>query len=73
MSFSLDTRGAAISRERSIQSGTPGLDPTHGVIVGNSFYYIANSGWNELKDDGSVRRGVRLTPAAVMRAPLRDL
>ncbi len=68
--FGLDGAHAAIFRERVIASGTPGLDPNHGVLVGSTFYYIANSGWNELASDGSLRRGARLTPAVIMRAQL---
>lgn len=71
-SFTFAPGRAGISRERIIASGTPALDPTHGVLIGAAFYYIANSGWNELADDGSVRRGARLTPAVVMRARLGD-
>jgi hypothetical protein len=32
-------------------------DPTHGVIVGNSFYFIGNSGWNRVSDDGQLTPG----------------
>ncbi|MFZ1099345.1 MAG: hypothetical protein WAN26_08065 [Steroidobacteraceae bacterium] len=50
--------------ERSAASGT---DPTHGVVVGDTFYYIANSGWAQLDEHGSVRAGVSLSPARIMR------
>ncbi|HEY2858988.1 MAG TPA: hypothetical protein VGJ21_11270 [Terracidiphilus sp.] len=42
-------------------------DPTHGVFVGDDFYYIANSGWNQLDDHGDVKAGSRLTAARIMR------
>ncbi|MGA7410344.1 MAG: hypothetical protein WBW33_07650, partial [Bryobacteraceae bacterium] len=32
-------------------------DPTHGVVVGNSFYFIGNSGWNRMSDDGKLTPG----------------
>jgi hypothetical protein len=32
-----------------IESGTAGFgDPTHGVLVGDDFWYIANSGWDRV-------------------------
>ena len=55
----------AMLEATTIESGTERLDPTHGVLAGNAFYYIANAGWNQLAPDGSVRRGARLTPAVI--------
>jgi hypothetical protein len=49
------------------QSASSGCDPTHGVIVGNSFYYIANSGWARLDEHGNVRPGIKLSSALIMR------
>ncbi len=39
-------------------------DPTHGVMVGNDFYYIVNSGWDRVGDDGVLKPG---TAAAVWK------
>jgi len=37
-----------------IEANWPGLgDPTHGVLVGNVFYFIVNSGWDRIGDDES--------------------
>jgi hypothetical protein len=41
--------------------------PTHGVVVGDTFYYIANSGWDALDPDGSVKPGVTMTASLVMK------
>ena len=41
-------------------------DPTHGVRVGDAFYYIANSGWDALNPDGSVKPGVTMAASLVM-------
>lgn len=39
-----------------LERGTPVLDdPTHGVMVGDAFYFIARSGWSRVRDDGSLR------------------
>ena len=70
VSFSLDASHSRIATQMVIESGTAGLDPSHGVIVAGSLYYIANSGWNELASDGSVKRGATLTPAFIMRTRL---
>lgn len=65
--FRLDSSLARIRSEEIIASGVPDLDPTHGVVVGGDFYFIANSGWNQLANDGTVRPGARLSSAVVMR------
>jgi hypothetical protein len=48
------------------QSASPGCDPTHGVLVGDIFYYIAHSGWARLDEHGKVRLGMAASPALVM-------
>lgn len=45
-------------------------DPTHGVIVDNSFYFIANSGWDRMDDDGKFSAGA---PAEIWRLDLGKL
>jgi sugar lactone lactonase YvrE len=66
--FKLDSTVTQIVSEEVIERATPTLgDPTHGVVVGDSFYYIANSGWNNLDDCGNVKAGSKLTPARIMR------
>jgi hypothetical protein len=32
-------------------------DPTHGVIVGDDFYFIANSGWDRVDQSGTIAPG----------------
>jgi sugar lactone lactonase YvrE len=66
--FKLDSTMTQIVSEEIIERATPTLgDPTHGVVVGDSFYYIANSGWNSLDDAGNVKADSKLTPARIMR------
>jgi hypothetical protein len=56
---------------KPLESNSAGLGvPTHGTLVGNSFYFLANSGWNQLADDGSLKPGGKLTSAAVLRITL---
>lgn len=68
IAFSLDPAHLAVASERIVERATSTLgDPTHGVWVGTTFFYIANSGWNALDEHGAVRSTSRLTPAIVMR------
>jgi hypothetical protein len=69
--WTLDKDHERIISEKIIERASPTLgDPTHGVIVGNDFYYIANSGWDKLGDDGTPAPGAILTPAHIMRVQL---
>jgi hypothetical protein len=53
MRFSLD-----LQKQEVLEANWPGLgDPTHGVIVGKAFYFIANSGWGEYDDHGKKKAG----------------
>lgn len=45
-------------------------DPTHGVIAGNGFYYITNSGWDAFDDHGQLKPGEKLTNPVIMKFPL---
>ena len=64
----LDKPGEHVLSGQIIERATPTLgDPTHGVVVGGFFYYIANSGWDQLDEHGSVKTGGRLTSGRIMR------
>ncbi len=66
--LTLDPSLKQVAGSKIIEQSTPTLgDPTHGVLVGASFYYIANSGWSELDDHGDLKPGSRMTPARIMR------
>jgi hypothetical protein len=53
-----------------VERATPGLgDPTHGVVVGNQFYFIANSGWDRFGDDGHITNPTG-TPARLEKTKL---
>lgn len=66
--FRLNVGFTGIVSEQVIERSTPTLgDPTHGVVAGDSFYYIANSGWDVLDDHGELKSGTKLTPARIMR------
>jgi hypothetical protein len=64
----LDQSQMNVVSEDVIERATPTLgDPTHGVVVGDWFYYIANSGWDVLDERGEVKAGAKLSPGLVMR------
>jgi hypothetical protein len=72
--FSLDSSLTRISSETIIERSTESLgDPTHGVVIGADFYYIANSGWDTLDDHGVVKPNAKITPPRVMRIALTAL
>jgi hypothetical protein len=59
MAFFLDRSQSAVVSEQVLERA-PRTDPTHGVFVNDSFYYIANSGWGVLDGHGTVRRLVKI-------------
>ena len=69
--FELDPALTHILRWEALESNSPGLGaPTHGTVVGRDFFFLANSGWDQLGDDGAVKAGARLTPPQVRRLAL---
>lgn len=68
--FALDSRFARVTGWTVIERASPGLgDPTHGIVVGDAFYFLANSGWDRFGDDGAIKPGAA-APPAILRAPL---
>jgi hypothetical protein len=71
VAFLLNSAEAKVTGERVIERSTDSLgDPTHGVVVGTDFYYIANSGWDKLDEHGDLAQGKTATPARVMKVAL---
>lgn len=68
----LDRSRESVVTEEIIERATATLgDPTHGVVIGDWFYYIANSGWDVLGEHGDVKAGEKLSQGLVMRFRLR--
>ncbi len=62
----LDSSLTRILEWKTIEANWEGLGaPTHGVIVGKQFYFIANSGWDQLNDDGKTKEGAAFTAPTV--------
>lgn len=71
IAFNVDAKISRVLSETVIERSTPTLgDPTHGVIVGGSFYYIANSGWDTLDEHGNRKSGTKATPSLIMKVRL---
>jgi hypothetical protein len=71
MRFTLNGSRTGVLSEGILERATPTLgDPTHGVVVGDYFYYIANSGWDALDDHGNLLKGKELPTARVMRTKI---
>ena len=57
--------GNASSRSTVLERARPDYaEPTLGVVVGNELYYIANSQWEQFRDDGGIERAGRAASAA---------
>jgi len=60
----LDTAMTRVLDAQVLERAKPAVsDPTHGVIVGDTFYFIARSGWDRVHEDGTI------TPAGADDAP----
>jgi hypothetical protein len=63
--FSLDASRQRIVGERLIER-SPSGDFTHGVYVGESFYYLAQAGWNSLDEHGQAKSAAAPPTARIM-------
>ena len=71
VAFTLDPTFTKIESQTIIERSTSTLgDPTHGVVIDNDFYYIANSGWDVVDDHGNMKPGATPSVPRMMRAHL---
>ncbi len=73
VAFERDGAGSKIIAQHLIERAGALGDPTHGVFVGRAFYFIANSGWNSLDEQGRVKPDAPLTPARIVRLDLSQI
>ena len=60
IAFTLNATLSRVEAETVFERSTATLgDPTHGVVVGKNFYYIANSGWDIVDDHGNFKPGTK--------------
>ncbi len=68
----LDASMTRIVRWSTLEANTPQLrEPTHGVLVGDKFYFIATSGWDRFAPDGTITPGAALEKPVVMVIEVR--
>lgn len=69
--FDLTATMTRVLSESVIERGTATLgEPTHGIVVGDYFYYIANSGWDSLDEHGVLKELKAMAAPSIMRAKL---
>lgn len=67
----LDSSGLVAGKLEVLAQNLEGWnEPTHGVIDGDAFHYIATSNWPAYDDEGKVRDGAVLAPLRVMTISL---
>jgi hypothetical protein len=67
MRFSADLR-----KQQVLEANTPELgEPTHGTIVGDAFYLIANSGWDAYDEQGKKKPGSKPVESTVRKILLQ--
>lgn len=67
----LDSTGTSAERLDVLAQNLDGWnEPTHGVVVGDEFRYIATSNWPAYDDAGDPRKDARLVPLRIMSIPL---
>lgn len=67
----LSDAGAHIERLEVLDRHLPLADePTIATILDDRLYYIANSQWPQYEEDGRLRDGAHLVPAAILELPL---
>ena len=65
--FSLDLRTQEV-----LEANTPRLgEPTHGTFVGDDFYFLANSGWNEYDGNGKRKEGAQPVQSEVRKLQVK--
>lgn len=64
----LDADQRRVTRCDVLERGEPLGEPTHGVVIGDTFVYLANSGWNQLDEHGKPRAA--LTAPEIRKLPL---
>ena len=71
LEMSLDSHGDAITAWRVLEQGSPRLgEPNHGVIVGQNYWFIGDSGWDRAGDDGRFDETAPGRPPVLLRMRL---
>jgi sugar lactone lactonase YvrE len=67
----LDGDGRRVVAEDVLERARPDYaEPTLGVVVGRTLYYVANSQWERFRDDGTIEGPAELEAPLVLKLPL---
>jgi len=67
----LDEAGRRLASMEVLERARPDYaEPTLGVLVGPSLYYVANSQWERFREDGTLDTSTPLQSPLVLRLPL---
>jgi len=67
----LDGNGRRIVAADVLERARPDYaEPTLGVVVGSTLYYVANSQWEQFREDGTIEAPTELKAPLVLRLPL---
>jgi hypothetical protein len=67
----LDGDGRRIVSAEVLERARPDYaEPTLGVVVGRTLYYVANSQWERFREDGTIDTPEALRNPLVLRLPL---
>jgi sugar lactone lactonase YvrE len=67
----LDGDGRRILAAEVLERARPDYaEPTLGVVVGSALYYVANSQWEQFREDGTIEAPAELKAPLVLRLPL---
>lgn len=69
----LERRGRKVARMRVLAANLKAFDePTLGAVVGNDFYFVANSQWNKFRDDHTLPPPDQLMRPQILRIAIGD-
>jgi sugar lactone lactonase YvrE len=67
----LDGGGRRVLAAEVLERARPDyVEPTLGVMVGRALYYVANSQWEQFREDGTIEAPAELKAPLVLRLPL---
>lgn len=71
LSLTLDAAGREIAAWNVLEQDSPALgEPNHGVVAGESFYLIGNSGWDRVNGAEQLETPEGANPPVILRLPL---
>jgi hypothetical protein len=71
MAIELSPDGRAITGWRVLEQASPRMgEPTHGLVVGKDYVWLADSGWDRVGDNGTLATPADATAPVLMQLPL---